>query len=153
MPAIEIPTWPTGERRLRLVVGVLAVVFLCSIGTVASTPAEARNWTPQIAATRSSQLYYESAMRAADREIQVLKRAKKQTKTKLKRAQRSLRRAVRRRNTVKRNVRQTHSHLHAARAALAATVADPPPPPDTATAILVLQEPAPIEPSTEDADM
>ena len=89
-------------------------------------------------------------MRGADREIQAIKWAKKQTKAKLKRAQRTLRAAVARRSAAKRNVRQTRSRLREARAALAATATEPPPPPDAATAILALLETAPVEPASED---
>jgi len=150
MPATQEGARQTHEQRLRLVVGVIAFAFLCSLGAANATPVEATNWSRQIAGTRAGQVAYENSMRAADREISSLKRARKQTQRTLKKAKRSLRVAIARRAETKRRMSATRSQLGSARRALVASTNEPPPPPDAATAILALTGVA-AEPPSEDS--
>ncbi len=150
MPAIVDRARQTHEQRLRLVVGVIAFAFLCSLGAANAAPVEATNWSRQIAGTRAGQVAYENSMRAADREISSLKRARKQTQRTLRKTRRSLRVAIARRVETKRRMIATRSQLGTARRALVTSMAEPPPPPDTATAILALNEMA-ADPTTEDS--
>jgi murein DD-endopeptidase MepM/ murein hydrolase activator NlpD len=131
--------------RTRLAVGTMVFVLLASLGTATAGPAEARNWTREISATRASQLYYERLMRAADAEVRSLKRARTQTHHRLKTAQRSLRVAIDRRSTSRRDLGLARSRLRLARIALAAPSFEPPPPPDAATAVLSLTTASVIE--------
>jgi murein DD-endopeptidase MepM/ murein hydrolase activator NlpD len=131
--------------RTRLAVGTMVFVLLASLGTATAGPAEARNWTREISATRASQLYYERLMRAADAEVRSLKRARTQTHHRLKAAQRSLRVAIDRRSTSRRDLGLARSRLRLARIALAAPSFEPPPPPDAATAVLSLTTASVIE--------
>jgi len=90
VPALGAKTRSPLSRLLPLTVGAMALVFLFGIGVVHAPEVDARNWSHQIAASRSGQIYYESAMRAADREVRSLKRARKKAARKLKKAKRNL---------------------------------------------------------------
>jgi murein DD-endopeptidase MepM/ murein hydrolase activator NlpD len=108
-------------------------------------PTQARDWTPQISAVRYSQLYYESVMRAADRELHLLKRTRKQTQRTLRKMQRNLRAAVARRIRTRQALDTTRDRLRGARVTLVGPPTAPPPPPDMATAVLALHEPESAE--------
>ena len=70
MPAFghDLPLWHAEQPPTPALVA-RALLFLVSVAAVTAQPVSARNWTSQISATRASQLYYEGAMRAADRQI------------------------------------------------------------------------------------
>ena len=116
----------------------MVVVLLGSLGAAASPRAEARNWMREISATRASQLYYESLMRAADSEVRSLKHARTQTRRSLKVAQRRLEAAAHRRGQAKRDLQLTRTRARLSRLSLAAAAFETPPPPDAATAVLSL---------------
>jgi murein DD-endopeptidase MepM/ murein hydrolase activator NlpD len=124
--------------RTRLLLGAMVVVLLGSLGVAASPRAEARNWMREISATRASQLYYESLMRAADSEVRSLKHARTQTRRSLKVAQRRLEAAADRRGQAKRDLQLTRTRARLSRLSLAAAAFETPPPPDAATAVLSL---------------
>jgi murein DD-endopeptidase MepM/ murein hydrolase activator NlpD len=151
VPAAGSHVRPSHQRRLRLAAGAIAIAFLCSLGAATAAPAAATNWSRQIAATRASQIAWESSMRAADSEVKSLKRARKQAARKLTKAGRRLKASADRRSRAKRRLAATRTQLTWARVALAAASTPVPPPPDTATAILVLIEPPPV-PATSAAD-
>ncbi len=141
MPAIVTRAAHPHHHHRRLFVGALVLVLLGTLGVASAAPVEGRNWTRDIAATRASQIYYESMMRAADGEVRALKRAQKQTRRALQKARRNLRAAVARRGDTKRRLADTRTRLRNARLALATPAFEPPPPPDAASAILVLTQP------------
>jgi murein DD-endopeptidase MepM/ murein hydrolase activator NlpD len=124
--------------RTRLLLGAMVVVLLGSLGVADSPRAEARNWMREISATRASQLYYESLMRAADSEVRSLKHARTQTRRSLKVAQRRLEATAHRRGQAKRDLRLTRTRARLSRLSLAAAAFETPPPPDAATAVLSL---------------
>ena len=102
MPATGKLAPASRERGLRLAITTLALVFICSAVTLTPTPvAAASELSRQISAMRYSQLAYEGAMRAADREIQSLKRAAKQVKRSRKKTTAKLDRALARRRAAK----------------------------------------------------
>jgi murein DD-endopeptidase MepM/ murein hydrolase activator NlpD len=103
------------------VAGGIALLFLASLSIVTTQPAEARNWTAQISATRASQIYYEGAMRAADRQIKSTKRAQKQTKRKIKKGRATLARVKARRAALGARYRQTQDRYVTARRAYQAS--------------------------------
>jgi murein DD-endopeptidase MepM/ murein hydrolase activator NlpD len=109
----------------------LCLVFLLSIGLVTAGPATAANWTRQISATRASQLYYEGAMRAADRQITQLKRSTKRTQRKIKRGKRNLGRAQERRARLGTRYTQTRARYDEIRDRYAAEQAEQLEPPPT----------------------
>jgi murein DD-endopeptidase MepM/ murein hydrolase activator NlpD len=150
MPALGTSASGPHGRYLHLIGLGLALLFLASVGAVWATPAQAKDWTPQIRATRHSQIYWESVMRAADHDVRSLQKARKQTQRKLKKTRPNLAKAATRRTATKRKLTETRAKLRGARALLAAPTMPPPPPPDTASAILALSDPVPvpaIEPS------
>jgi murein DD-endopeptidase MepM/ murein hydrolase activator NlpD len=126
------------RRRTRLAIGAMVFALLVSLGAATADQGAARDWTREISATRASQLYYESLMRAADVEVRSLKRARAQTHRRLKAAQRSLRVAAHRRGESRRDLVLARTRLRLARIALVAPAFAPPPPPDAATAVLSL---------------
>jgi murein DD-endopeptidase MepM/ murein hydrolase activator NlpD len=138
-------------RYLHLIGLGLALLFLASVGAVWATPVQAKDWTPQIKATRHSQIYWESVMRAADHDVRGLQKARKQTQRKLKKAHRNLAKAAVRRTATKRRLTETRALLRDRRALLATATMPPPPPPDAATAILALSEAVPTTASTAQA--
>lgn len=122
----------------------MAFVFLASVALVDATPVSAVDWTQQINATRSSQLYYESIMRSADGQIPSLKRARKQTQRKLKGAKRNVGRTKARRAKLKARYADSRKRYTSARRDLKAAEATPPAP-DPAGAILVLSTLLPVD--------
>lgn len=151
MPALEMSASGPHGRSLRLIGLGLTLLFLASVGAAWATPVQAKDWTPQIKATRHSQIYWESVMRAADHDVRSLQKARKQTQRKLKKAQRNLAKAAPRRTAAKRRLVETRAELRDTRALLAAATMPPPPPPDAATAILALGRPAPVAPAATQA--
>jgi murein DD-endopeptidase MepM/ murein hydrolase activator NlpD len=79
-----------GAWRARTVSGALALCLAATMGSGATSPAEATDWTRQIAATRSSQLYFEAAMRGADQQLRSLKHAARRAHKKLAKSRRNL---------------------------------------------------------------
>ncbi len=139
----------TVRLRQRLASAGLAVAFLVSIGFVEVAPATATDWTRQIAATRASQIYYESVMRGADQQLKNAKRGIKQTQRKLKSGKRHLKRARERRTRLVARYRQTKQRFKTAKRELTqarASVAVETP--DLAGAILVLSTLAPPDQGT-----
>jgi murein DD-endopeptidase MepM/ murein hydrolase activator NlpD len=92
------------------------LLFTASVGTAA--PVHGANWSRQIAATRQSQLYYESAMVSADRQNRVLKKESKKTRRKIGKAKRKLARVKARRAELRDRVAGTRSLLSVASASL-----------------------------------
>jgi murein DD-endopeptidase MepM/ murein hydrolase activator NlpD len=131
-------------RSLRLIGLALALVFLCSLGTAAVSPVEAKDWTPQIQATRRAQVYWESIMRAADAELRGLKKAKRQAQRKLRRIEAKRETQARKRASAKRRLKAIRVDLAAAREPLevVAIEVEPPGPPDPSAALEVLLTPA-----------
>ncbi|MEX1335769.1 MAG: M23 family metallopeptidase [Candidatus Limnocylindrales bacterium] len=151
MPAIGTRAALARTRPLRLLGLALTLLFLASIGAAALPPtAEAKDWRPQIGATRRAQVYWESIMRSADAELRSLKRTKKQTERKLKSVKRNLRAAVERRGAAKRKLKDARSALDETRAAVKAALAPVPPPPLAANAlgVLVASPPPALAPSS-----
>ena len=126
MPALGMSTSGPHGRYLHLIGLGLALLFLASVGAVWATPVQAKDWTPQIKATRHSQIYWESVMRAADHDVRSLQKARKQTQRKLKKAQRNLVKAAVRRTATKRRLTETRAQRRGARALLAAATMPPP---------------------------
>ncbi|MGD8684201.1 MAG: M23 family metallopeptidase [Chloroflexota bacterium] len=149
MPALGSPRH---GGHLRLVGVGLALLFLATIGSTWATPVEARDWTPQIKATRKAQLYWESVMRAADKEVRSYKKAQRQARRKLRRTSDRAERTVERRARAKRKLALARQRLVGARYALAATNVVPPPPPDVSLAVMALSSsddgsrPSPVGP-------
>ena len=141
MPATWTHPRPAHMRGPRLLAAALTLLFLGTIAAAWSTPVEAKDWTPQIAATRRSQIYWESLMRAADADVRFLKKATRQAQRKIKTTERNRSKANARRSLVRHRLAQTRTELHGARASLAASTVEVPPPPDAATAVLALQDP------------
>lgn len=141
MPANGTRAAHARTRSLRLIGLAVAMLFLASTGAAFSSPAEAKDWTPQIQTTRRAQIYWESVMRAADAELRGLKRSKKQAQRKLKRIDATLERAIEKRASAKRRLKAARSDLAAARARLAAATVTSPPPPDASTALQALVSP------------
>lgn len=133
-------------RGLRLVGLAIALLFIASMGAVWSTPAEARNWTPQIQSTRRAQIYWESAMRRADAELRSLRKAKVQTQRKLRSVRSKAQAAVARRSTTRDRAKDAKTDLVRARAALKAAQTPTPPPPLAADALETLIEDALVIP-------
>jgi murein DD-endopeptidase MepM/ murein hydrolase activator NlpD len=99
---------------------VLALLFLFSSAVALATPAEARDWTPQIKATRRAQIYWEDLMRQADKEIQRLKKARKQTFRKVKKTEDILEKRTGKRATAKKRLKLVKADLAEARRQTAA---------------------------------
>jgi murein DD-endopeptidase MepM/ murein hydrolase activator NlpD len=135
-------------RDLRLVAFGLALLFLSSLGAVWSTPAEAKDWTPQIKVTRRAQIYWESLMRAADADIRALRKEVRQAQRKLKKTRANQEQAVERRVAAKRKLRESKAGLKVAREELKAATEVELPPPDPAVAMLTLMLPLPATPLT-----
>lgn len=138
MPAIGSRAALARTRGLRLVGLVLALIFVATIGATWSTTAEAKNWQPQIGATRRAQVYWESVMRGADADLRRLQRSKRQTQRKLISVKASLRVAVQRRAMAKRKLKDARKKLVNARAARKAAATPAPPLPTVALALEVL---------------
>ena len=119
MPVATIKIPSAGTVWLRLFATAVALVIAVSAVIASTTAVEGRNWTREIAATRASQITYERAMRAADRQLKLLVRAKAQTKRKLKKARRNLLRVQARRSELEQRYRSSRSEFEFARTVLA----------------------------------
>ncbi len=144
VPAVGTRAIDARMRSLRLIGLALALILLSSLGMVDSSPVEARDWTPQIQATRRAQVYWESLMRAADADLRGLKKAKRQAQRKLRQVESKREAAARRRASAKRRLEVMRADLATARAQLEAapTTAPLPGPPDVMAALGVLLTPA-----------
>ena len=107
---------PAAAHRL-LIAGLVIVLLLTAFG-LSTTPVEASNWSSQIAATRRSQLAYESMMLGADSHLRSLGRALKHTRHKIKRSRRHIAKVRERRGEARRRLADTKSRLQATRRAL-----------------------------------
>ncbi len=141
MPAIGTRAAEARTRTLRLVGLAVALLFLASAGATFSGPAQGKDWTPQIQTTRRAQVYWESVMRAADAEIRGLKRSQKQAQRKLGRIKANRERALEKRATAKRRLKEAKVGLAVARDRLEAASVASPPPPDASTALATLVAP------------
>jgi murein DD-endopeptidase MepM/ murein hydrolase activator NlpD len=117
MPASDFIAPGTRERWLRLLAIGLAAILLATLALLQAGPAEARDWTPRIKAARSAQIYWESAMRAADADVRAARAAKKQIKARIKRAKATHRVAVARRAKARRTLDDARAELRTSRAA------------------------------------
>ena len=144
VPATGTRAADARTRSLRLIGLALTLVFLSALGSVVSSPVEARDWTPQIQATRRAQVYWESLMRAADAELRGLKKTKRQAQRKLRKIESKREAAARRRASAKRRLEAIRADLATAREQLEATTTavEPPGPPDATAALEVLLTPA-----------
>ena len=111
MPAIGTRAADARTRGLRLVGLAIALLFMASAGAAWSNPVEAKDWTPQIQATRRAQIYWESVMRAADAELRSLKKTKRQAQRKLKRVETNRDIAIQKRVAAKRRLKDTKATL------------------------------------------
>ena len=115
MPAIGSRAADARARHLRLFGLAVALLFLFSSAAALATPAEARDWTPQIKATRRAQIYWEDLMRTADKEVQRLKKARKQTVRKVKKTEDILQRRIDKRSAAKKRLKTAKADLAEAR--------------------------------------
>lgn len=125
------------DHHLRLIATGLVLAFLVSLAFVDTPPTRAANWSQQIAATRASQLYYESVMRSADHQIRSVKRATRQTQRKLRSGKRNLVGIKARRARLGARYRDTLKRFKSSKRELAQD-SEVAPPSDLAGAILVL---------------
>jgi murein DD-endopeptidase MepM/ murein hydrolase activator NlpD len=116
------------------------VLVLLSISAAWAAPVEARDWTPQITATRRAQLYWEERMRTADKTLHRLKKTKKQTVRKLKRIERKLEKAGNKRVAAKKRLKVAKTELATARKPQAPPVSEILPP-DAMVAVEALFSP------------
>ena len=138
MPALATSRSAATGRQLRIFGVGLVVLLLATMATAWPTPVSARDWTPQIRTTRAAQVYWESAMRAADRDVRryrkMAKQARKQVRTKTERKQRMFER----RASARRALTTARHALHEARVSVVASTMAPPPPPDPVLAARAL---------------
>jgi len=130
MPALATSRAPIAGRQLRLVGAGLVVLLLVTMATAWASPAAARDWTPQIRATRAAQVYWESVMRAADHDVRRLDKAAKRASRQVRKKTERKQRAFERRASARRSLSLVRRSLREAGAALAASDMAPPPPPD-----------------------
>ena len=148
MPAFGTARRDAPQQLLRVFGLGLLLLFLASVAAVWPQPTAAKDWTPQIKATRNAQIYWESVMRAADRDVRASKKAQKRATRRLAKSAARVERTVERRARAKRKLAATRRDLHQDRAALAASTMPPPPPPDPTAAALTL---ASVAEATADA--
>ena len=146
VPALSLGTLGLRDRSIRIVALITAALMLASLAAFWAAPVEAKDWTPQIKAARRAQIYWESAMRAADAEVKSVRKAKKQAKAKLKQARVKRSTAIERRRVASRALAASRTELRAARVAAqeALPTESPsdvvaPAPPDVFTAAVALQ--------------
>ena len=142
MPAIGSHAAIARTRGIRLVALALSLLFLASIGAVTATPAAAKDWTPQIQATRRAQIYWESVMRSADAELRRLRTERKQSQKRLSALRANQTRAVEKRAKAKRKLRAARKDLGEARERRRNQRLDVPQPPDAAVAMQALVSPS-----------
>ena len=142
MPADRQAARGDVQRVRHLAIVVVAMVMACLLATALGAPAAGRDWTPQIKAARSAQVYWESIMRAADRDLREIKRAMGPARVRVKHstararaAERHDRQARRQLTSAREVLREARQDRAEARAAAAvpptidgATLADPRPP-------------------------
>jgi murein DD-endopeptidase MepM/ murein hydrolase activator NlpD len=123
---------PAVRSRPRLVPGIVArlagclvMVLLITLAAGSPEPAAAKDWSPYIASLRSSQLYWEGAMRAADRQVRSLARASKRTRHALARSKRVVARSQDRHEQARERLVESRQRLTIARAQLAAVSVAP----------------------------
>jgi murein DD-endopeptidase MepM/ murein hydrolase activator NlpD len=150
VPAIGSRAAEARTRSLRLIGLAVALLFLLGSGAAWAAPVEARDWTPQIKATRRAQIYWEDLMREADKELRVLKKTKKRTVRKLKRIEANLEKAMTKRGAAKRRLAVVRADLDAVRVQVANraeevqhTPSEVAPPPRVELALQALLMPTP----------
>lgn len=132
MPAIQTLARAVRHHVLRSIGSIMALLLLLSATAGTYSPAEATNWSRHIAATRSRQIGYEAAMRAADQSLRSLARAGRRAHRELARSRRHLRGSRQRHADARARYRATVAQLRGARLVLAATHEAPPSPFDLA---------------------
>ena len=96
MPADREAARGDTQRDRHLEIVVVAIVMACLLATALGAPAAGRDWTPQIKAARSAQVYWETMMRAADKDLRGIKRAMGPARVRVKRSTARARAAQRR---------------------------------------------------------
>lgn len=149
MPAIGSRATDAGSRSLRLVALAVALLFLASAGAAWATPAEGKDWTPQIKSTRRAQIYWETIMRSADAELRSLKKTQKQAQRKLKKIEGRRDKVAAKRRAAKRKLNAAKVELAESRQPAAAPPGEVPPgtvpePPRAEAALEELLAPAGI---------
>ena len=94
---------------------VITMVTACLLVATLGAPAAARDWTPQIKAARSAQVYWERMMRAADQDLRGIKRAMGPARERVKRTAARARAAVRRDRRAQRQLASARKGLRDAR--------------------------------------
>ena len=138
MPALQTSRPHADGRPLRLLGVGLVVLLLAALAATMAAPVAAKDWTPQIKATRAAQVYWESVMRAADRDVRHFKKVERKARKQVRKAAERKERAFDRRAARKRLLVETKRNLRDARSALAASTMAPPPPPDPGLAAAAL---------------
>jgi len=117
------------RRDRHLATVVVSIVIACLLATTLGAPATGRDWTPQIKAARSAQVYWERTMRAADQDLRGIRRAMGPARERVKRTTARARAAQRRDRQAQRQVASAREVLRKARhdrAEARAAAAEPP---------------------------
>ncbi len=115
VPALGSRAFDARTRSLRLFGLAVCLLFLLSSTAIWAAPAEARDWTPQIKATRRAQIHWEDLMRTADKELQRLKKTRKQTVRQVKKIEVTLEKRTTKRAQAKKRLKTAKSELATAR--------------------------------------
>lgn len=115
MPAIDISARALRRHALRASGSALALIVLGTAMAGTSSPVEATNWSRHIAATRSRQVAYEAAMRAADQQLRSLGRDARRAQRQLAKSKRHLRQVRQRQATAESRYRISAARLKTAR--------------------------------------
>jgi murein DD-endopeptidase MepM/ murein hydrolase activator NlpD len=134
VPAQASPLSAPRGRSARAAALLLVGCLVLTADLVGAPAAEATNWSSRIASVRSSQLYYESAMRGADLQLRSLKHAARRAHRKLGHARRNLAEAKAIRSEALSHHQAETAQLEAARERLARLV-EPPATPDDLTSL------------------
>jgi murein DD-endopeptidase MepM/ murein hydrolase activator NlpD len=126
MPALTARPGRLSGVGVRVVGAGLLALMLLAVELAPGEPVAARDWSPWIASLRSSQLYYEAAMRSADRQVRATKHGIRRARKALTRARRAVSRRRERLELAKEKLQRVRLAHAAARQALAQASVAPP---------------------------